>query len=143
LRILLDTHLLLWWLEASPSFSAQAKEMILDLENTVFVRAVSLWENLAQAKLGQIAVVGRLHREAGRRILREPAIDVLADPGRYPLGGVYTSPDPILVNGVLTQLICDNFTQVIASGTWTATEYFLTGAGQAWQVQGRGSAGAL
>jgi PIN domain nuclease of toxin-antitoxin system len=44
LRILLDTHLLLWWLDASPSLSAQASEMIRDPENTVFVSAVSLWE---------------------------------------------------------------------------------------------------
>ena len=44
MRILLDTHLLLWWLEGSPSLSAQAREMICAPENTVFVSAVSLWE---------------------------------------------------------------------------------------------------
>ena len=44
MRILLDTHLLLWWLEDSPSLSAQARKMIGDPETTVFVSAVSLWE---------------------------------------------------------------------------------------------------
>ena len=40
MRILLDTHLLLWWLEGSPSLSAQARELIRDPDNTVFVSAV-------------------------------------------------------------------------------------------------------
>jgi PIN domain nuclease of toxin-antitoxin system len=54
LRILLDTHLLLWWLEGSPSLSAQARAMIRDPENTVFVSAVSLWEIGLKQSLGKL-----------------------------------------------------------------------------------------
>jgi len=54
LRLLLDTHLLLWWLDASPSLSAQAGEMIRDPENTVFVSAVSLWEIWLKQSLGKL-----------------------------------------------------------------------------------------
>jgi PIN domain nuclease of toxin-antitoxin system len=54
LNILLDTHLLLWWLEASPSLSVQAREMISDPENTVFVSAVSLWEIWLKQSLGKL-----------------------------------------------------------------------------------------
>jgi PIN domain nuclease of toxin-antitoxin system len=54
LRLLLDTHLLLWWLEASPSLSAQAGEMIRDPENTVFVSAISLWEIWLKQSLGKL-----------------------------------------------------------------------------------------
>jgi PIN domain nuclease of toxin-antitoxin system len=54
LRLLLDTHLLLWWLEASPSLSAQAAEMIRDPENTVYVSAVSLWEIWLKQSLGKL-----------------------------------------------------------------------------------------
>jgi PIN domain nuclease of toxin-antitoxin system len=53
-RILLDTHLLLWWLEASPSLSKQAREIICDPENTVFVSAVSLWEIWLKQSLGKL-----------------------------------------------------------------------------------------
>jgi PIN domain nuclease of toxin-antitoxin system len=42
MRILLDTHLLRWWLEANPLLSVQTREMIADSENTVFVSVVSL-----------------------------------------------------------------------------------------------------
>ena len=54
MRLLLDTHLLLWWLDASPSLSAQAGEMIRDPENTVFVSAVSLWEIWLKQSLGKL-----------------------------------------------------------------------------------------
>ncbi len=54
MRILLDTNLLLWWLEASPSLSVQAREMIRDPENTVFVSAVSLWEIWLKQSVGKL-----------------------------------------------------------------------------------------
>jgi PIN domain nuclease of toxin-antitoxin system len=54
LRILLDTHILLWWLEANPSLSATARELIRDPENTVFVSAVSLWEIRLKQSLGKL-----------------------------------------------------------------------------------------
>ena len=54
MRILLDTHLLLWWLQASPSLPGQAREMIGDPENTVFVSAVSLWEIWLKQSLGKL-----------------------------------------------------------------------------------------
>jgi PIN domain nuclease of toxin-antitoxin system len=54
LRILLDTHLLLWWLESSPSLSAEARELIADPQNTVFVSAVSLWEIWLKQSLGKL-----------------------------------------------------------------------------------------
>lgn len=54
MRILLDTHLLLWWLEGSPWLSAQAGETIRDPENTVFVSAVSVWEIWLKQSLGKL-----------------------------------------------------------------------------------------
>jgi PIN domain nuclease of toxin-antitoxin system len=54
LRLLLDTHLLLWWLEGSPSLPAQARELIRDPENTVFLSAVSLWEIRLKQSLGKL-----------------------------------------------------------------------------------------
>ena len=54
MRLLLDTHLLLWWLEGNPSLSTQAGKMIGDPENTVFVSAVSLWEIWLKQSLGKL-----------------------------------------------------------------------------------------
>jgi PIN domain nuclease of toxin-antitoxin system len=67
LKLLLDTHLLLWWLDDSPSLSSQAREMIRDPENTVFVSAVSLWEIWLKQSLGKL----RLPKDFMERLAAE------------------------------------------------------------------------
>lgn len=54
MRVLLDTHLLLWWLAASPSLPEQARALIGAPENSVFVSAVSLWEIWLKESLGKL-----------------------------------------------------------------------------------------
>jgi PIN domain nuclease of toxin-antitoxin system len=54
LRILLDTHLLLWWLANAPSLSKSGLALISEPENTVFVSAVSLWEIWLKKSLGKL-----------------------------------------------------------------------------------------
>jgi PIN domain nuclease of toxin-antitoxin system len=54
LRVLLDTHLLLWWLAGSSELSAQARALIEDPESTVFVSAVSAWEIWLKESLGKL-----------------------------------------------------------------------------------------
>jgi len=43
-RLLLDTHALLWWLADDPSLGAEAKALIADDRNEIYVSAVSTWE---------------------------------------------------------------------------------------------------
>ena len=54
MRILIDTHLLLWWLDDSRSLSEQARALISDPENTVFVSAISIWEIWLKESLGKL-----------------------------------------------------------------------------------------
>ena len=55
MRLLLDTHVLLWWLADDPSLGAEARTAIAAGESTVFVSAASAWEiSIKQA-------VGKLH----------------------------------------------------------------------------------
>jgi PIN domain nuclease of toxin-antitoxin system len=54
MRLLLDTHILLWWLADSPSLSDRARELIADPDNAVFVSAVSLWEIWLKQSLGKL-----------------------------------------------------------------------------------------
>lgn len=56
MRLILDTHLLLWWLMDSPLLSQPARQLIGDPENTVFVSAVSLWEVWLKASLGKLGL---------------------------------------------------------------------------------------
>ncbi|MBL8220652.1 MAG: type II toxin-antitoxin system VapC family toxin [Bryobacterales bacterium] len=54
MRILLDTHLLLWWFANDPRLSEQARTLISEPGNTIFVSAVSLWEIWLKASLGKL-----------------------------------------------------------------------------------------
>lgn len=44
MRLLLDTHVLLWWLGDDPTLSAAAAAAIVDGGNAAFVSAATVWE---------------------------------------------------------------------------------------------------
>lgn len=54
MKLLLDTHILLWWVGNDPTLSARARGLIADPDNTVFVSAVSLWEIWLKHSLGKL-----------------------------------------------------------------------------------------
>ncbi|MGH8899056.1 MAG: type II toxin-antitoxin system VapC family toxin [Egibacteraceae bacterium] len=53
MRLLLDTHALLWWLADDPALSAQTVEVIA-AEADVYVSAVSVWEIAIKRALGKL-----------------------------------------------------------------------------------------
>lgn len=54
MRILLDTHALLWGLSDDPSLSAKAKRVVADPGNTIFVSAASAWEIATKFAKGKL-----------------------------------------------------------------------------------------
>ena len=46
MNILLDTHIALWAISDDERLSEEAKEIILDPDNTIYYSAVSVWEVL-------------------------------------------------------------------------------------------------
>lgn len=54
MRILLDTHLLLWWLADDRQLSEQARSAISEPGNTIFVSSISLWEIWLKSSLGKL-----------------------------------------------------------------------------------------
>lgn len=53
MRLLLDTHVLLWAVAASRRLPKSARALIQDEENEVFYSAASLWEIAIKAGLGR------------------------------------------------------------------------------------------
>lgn len=56
MRILLDTHALLWFVEGSPNLSARAHALIDDPTNQKVVSLISLWEIAIKHSLGRLAL---------------------------------------------------------------------------------------
>ncbi len=57
MRLLLDTHVFLWWRENSPSLQADARRAITEAE-IVFVSAASAWEAAIKVALGKLHIPG-------------------------------------------------------------------------------------
>ena len=54
MTLLLDTHVLLWWLEDPSKLSKQAKKAIQDGTNRVYVSAAVAWEIAIKRALGKL-----------------------------------------------------------------------------------------
>jgi PIN domain nuclease of toxin-antitoxin system len=54
LRLLLDTHALLWWLNDDPSLSRVAHNAIAEPTNDIFVSAASAWEIATKHRIGRL-----------------------------------------------------------------------------------------
>lgn len=54
MRLLLDTHALLWWLLGDPALSAVARDAIAADGNDVFVSAASAWEITTKFRIGKM-----------------------------------------------------------------------------------------
>lgn len=53
-RFLLDTHVLLWWLQGDERLGLQLIEQISDSRNEVFVSAATTWEISIKRALGKL-----------------------------------------------------------------------------------------
>jgi PIN domain nuclease of toxin-antitoxin system len=67
-RLLLDTHPLLWWVTDSPDLSAELRQAIADRRNNVHVSVVSLWEIAIKTGKGKL----NLYDDFDRTLDQEP-----------------------------------------------------------------------
>jgi PIN domain nuclease of toxin-antitoxin system len=54
MRLLLDTHTIIWWILDSPQLSPTARLALTDFENSVFVSASSAWEITTKYRIGKL-----------------------------------------------------------------------------------------
>jgi PIN domain nuclease of toxin-antitoxin system len=53
-RLLLDTHAFLWWLDGDRRLSRRARALVADTNSEVLVSAASAWEITTKARLGKL-----------------------------------------------------------------------------------------
>lgn len=58
MNLLLDTHVLLWWMADDPALGDQARDAVADPGNGVWVSAASAWEIAIKAGLGRLTLPG-------------------------------------------------------------------------------------
>lgn len=85
MRILLDTHVLLWWINEDARLSETALEVLSNVENDLLFSAASGWEMAIKIGLGKMEVTGNLSAYLSRH-LGENGIEVLPISLRHAVG---------------------------------------------------------
>ena len=76
MKLLIDTHILLWWLNDDEKLPEKAKQLIQQPENEVYVSHISLWEIQIKIK------IGKLHADLEAIIKQLPANNFVELPSR-------------------------------------------------------------
>jgi PIN domain nuclease of toxin-antitoxin system len=54
MKILLDTHIFLWFISGDRQLSTDVRDAICDLDNKVYLSVVSIWECIVKYQLGKL-----------------------------------------------------------------------------------------
>ncbi len=71
MRILLDTHALLWWLLDDPRLTKVARRAISPSAHQVLVSSASAWEIATKHRLGKLPEIGEILDKLPRHIRHE------------------------------------------------------------------------
>lgn len=98
MRILLDTHVYLWWLEDHPRLSTEARALIADATE-VYVSSASIWEASTKAGIGKLDVdVDALVAEIARSGFSELPVSARHAAAVHGLSSIHNDPfDRILI----------------------------------------------
>jgi PIN domain nuclease of toxin-antitoxin system len=92
LRVLLDTHALLWWLSDDTALPRTARKIIAETKNTVLVSAASAWEIATKVRLGKLPTAANLVSDFCGQVERE-GFDVLVISADHGIrGGLLPGP---------------------------------------------------
>jgi len=80
MRILLDTHMVLWWYAGDEQMSEAARALVGDHATTSFVSTVSVWEIAIKARAGKLRDAVALTRDLPVRLHSQgfPLLDITA-----------------------------------------------------------------
>lgn len=76
MRLLLDTHAFLWWLDGDPSLSSTAQDAIADEGNDIHISAASAWEIVTKHRLGKLPGAARVAADVTACITDQGFIDL-------------------------------------------------------------------
>jgi PIN domain nuclease of toxin-antitoxin system len=95
-RVLLDTHTLIWWATGDPKLSPDARSLLSSFDTEVFVSAASAWEVSTKVRIGKLPGAEMFAAEFPARIgrlgFRELAISVVHGQRAGLLPGTHKDP---------------------------------------------------
>lgn len=76
MNLLLDTHALIWFLEGDSQLSENAKNQILNADNTCFISQATLWEMAIKMSLNKLEMNSTYHNLP--KLLWQNGIEILS-----------------------------------------------------------------
>ncbi len=70
MKLLLDTHALLWWLFDDPKLPDTSRELLADPDNDVLVSSASAWEICTKHRIGKLPAASQLVRDVAGWVKR-------------------------------------------------------------------------
>ena len=86
MKVLLDTHALLWWLLDDPRLSRAARDVLRDVSTPVLVSSASAFEIATKHRLGKLGIVG-FDPSVLPRAIRASAMEMLPITLEHALAG--------------------------------------------------------
>lgn len=107
MRLLLDTHALLWWLAGASSLTRKARVSIESDDNDIFVSAVSAWEIATKFRIGKLPEAAAVATDVAGTVraegFSELAVSIVHAERAGALGGPHRDPfDRMLIAQSLT-----------------------------------------
>ena len=87
MRVLLDTHALLWWLAGDSNLSINARHAIADPANEIFVSAASAWEVSTKFRIGKLPGAGPLAVDFAREVRQQGFVALAISLGHAQVAG--------------------------------------------------------
>jgi PIN domain nuclease of toxin-antitoxin system len=75
-RLLLDTHALLWWYSDDPALPVSCRKLIAKSDSSIFVSAASAWEIATKFRLGRLESASELVQDFGGYLDREDFLNL-------------------------------------------------------------------
>ena len=73
MNLLLDTHILLWWLDDNASLPVNAREAIADTDNLIILSAAVIWEIRIKQGIGKLKIEPNFYN-----VIKEQGFEMLA-----------------------------------------------------------------
>jgi len=118
-RFILDTHVLLWWLEGSKRLKKDIKNLIADEQNQVFVSVVSFWEISIKNRKGKLSLKTNL-----KTIIKESKFEI-----------VNITPDYVLAADSLSKIHKDPFDRMLVAQAKAEKLKLITSDPKIWRYK--------
>lgn len=107
MNVLIDTHVLLWWLSDHPSLPQRSRQLLADPDTTIYLSAVVMWELRIKQALGKVVLPAEFRETLENQGFTELPVTIAHTDRLATLPMVHRDPfDRLLVAQALEEKLC-------------------------------------